>query len=57
MNLALLLGLYAYLTGRQGTVWNATPRRVQPEMQIEHVPLMDGSGLEAGNAPAQRSAA
>jgi len=26
MNLALLLGLRAYLTGRQGVTWNSTPR-------------------------------
>lgn len=26
MNLALLLGFYAYVTGRQGVTWNATPR-------------------------------
>lgn len=27
MNLALLLGFYKYITGRQGVVWGATPRR------------------------------
>lgn len=26
MNLALLLGFWAYVTGRQGATWNATPR-------------------------------
>ena len=30
MNLALFLGLYAYLTGRQGATWAATPRRGNP---------------------------
>lgn len=27
MNLALLIGFYAYVTGRQGVTWNSTPRR------------------------------
>jgi cellulose synthase/poly-beta-1,6-N-acetylglucosamine synthase-like glycosyltransferase len=26
MNIALLFGFYAYITGRQGATWNATPR-------------------------------
>jgi cellulose synthase/poly-beta-1,6-N-acetylglucosamine synthase-like glycosyltransferase len=31
MNLALFLGFYKYITGRQGVVWRATPRRTLSE--------------------------
>jgi cellulose synthase/poly-beta-1,6-N-acetylglucosamine synthase-like glycosyltransferase len=30
MNLALLMGLYTYMTGRQGATWSVTPRASQP---------------------------
>jgi len=30
MNLALLLGMFQFLSGRQAAVWKVTPRRISP---------------------------
>ena len=35
MNLALLFGFAAYLRGRQGLVWDSTPRLAQSELKVE----------------------
>ena len=37
MNLALVLGLIAYLSGHQGLVWDSTPRRVTRELEIDNL--------------------
>ena len=37
MNLALVLGLIAYLRGHQGLVWDSTPRRVTRELEIDNL--------------------
>ena len=47
MNLALLMGLYTYLTGRQGATWSATPRASQP---AQHDGSMDGEGQKTATA-------
>jgi hypothetical protein len=38
MNLALLLGLIRYLSGRQKAVWGVTQRQVSPELLITQKP-------------------
>jgi cellulose synthase/poly-beta-1,6-N-acetylglucosamine synthase-like glycosyltransferase len=43
MNLALLLGLFRYLSGRQTTAWKPTPRLVRSEMLLDR----RGNGGEA----------
>jgi cellulose synthase/poly-beta-1,6-N-acetylglucosamine synthase-like glycosyltransferase len=35
MNLALLLGLLRYLSGRQTTIWKPTPRQIRAEMLLD----------------------
>ncbi|PYY23091.1 MAG: glycosyltransferase family 2 protein [Acidobacteria bacterium] len=56
MNLALLLGFHAYLTGRQSVVWNATPRRFDSRTQQESL-LNRPVDLEASSSALQRPAA
>jgi len=56
MNLALFLGLYAYVTGRQGATWAATPRLGNP-MQDRAFLGTNERDTETTNAVVYRPAA
>lgn len=43
MNLALLFGLFRYLSGRQSVAWAATPRRAPREVAPERVQNLDAN--------------
>jgi cellulose synthase/poly-beta-1,6-N-acetylglucosamine synthase-like glycosyltransferase len=45
MNLALLLGLHAYMTGRQGATWAATPRATQALQDSSLVEVETSTGV------------
>ncbi|HTC93244.1 MAG TPA: glycosyltransferase family 2 protein [Terriglobales bacterium] len=44
MNAALLLGLFAYLSGRQSVTWKSTPRQMPAEMLLNNTGTTDGIG-------------
>jgi poly-beta-1,6-N-acetyl-D-glucosamine synthase len=56
MNLALLLGFGAYVTGQQSLVWNATPRQSQADLNIDSTCSRDTNLVQQPTADLHRAA-